>query len=198
MKSGLFIVLFFIAGLFSGVFALVPAFLYKSEMTLYALYLLLLLVGIGMGGNNQTWQMFKRSNLKILLVPLSVLMGTLLGAGLISVCLQDYTLRESLAVVSGFGYYSLSSILITQLKGEALGVLALLSNIIREVATLLMAPVLVKYFGNLAPIASGGATSMDTTLPVVVKFAGQEYAVISVFNGIILSLAVPFLIPLIL
>jgi len=55
----------------------------------------------------------------------------------------------------------------------------------------------VKFFGKLSPIASGGATSMDTTLPVIAKFSGREYAVISVFSGVVLTILVPFIITLI-
>jgi uncharacterized membrane protein YbjE (DUF340 family) len=39
---------------------------------------------------------------------------------------------------------------------------------------------------------------MDTTLPIIIRFAGQEYGIISVFSGIVLTLIAPFLIMLIL
>ena len=61
-----------------------------------------------------------------------------------------------------------------------------------------MTSVFVKYFGKLAPIASGGATSMDTTLPVITKFTGTEYAIIAVFSGTVLTIIVPFLVTFIL
>ena len=101
---------------------------------------------------------------------------------------------ESMAVGSGFGYYSLSSIFITEYKGAELGTIALLSNILREIMALLLAPLFVKYFGKLAPISVGGATTMDTTLPIILKFSGKEFAVISVFHGFILDLSVPVLV----
>lgn len=198
MRPSFFIVLFFSAGVLCGFYSLVPSTMGNSELSLYALNLLLFLVGIGIGGNSMAWEMIKKNNAMILLVPVSVICGTLLGSALLSICLREITLRESLAVVSGFGYYSLSSIIITRLKGEALGVLALLSNILREITTLLLTPLLVKYFGRLAPIASGGATSMDTTLPVIIRFTGNEYGIISIFSGIVLTLAAPFLITFIL
>ena len=103
-----------------------------------------------------------------------------------------------MAVGAGFGYYSLSSVFITQLHSHSLGVVALLSNIFREVATLLATPILVSYFGNLAGIASGGATAMDTTLPIISKYSGKEYAIIAVFSGIVLTILVPFLVTVIL
>ena len=108
--------------------------------------------------------------------------------------LPQRTVAEIMAVGSGFGYYSLSSIFITEYKGAELGTIALLSNIIRELIALLFAPFLVKYFGKLSPIAVGGATTMDTTLPVILKFSGKEFLVVSLFSGFVLDLSVPFLV----
>ncbi|NIS69817.1 MAG: LysO family transporter [Proteobacteria bacterium] len=188
----------FVLGILIGVFSPLSRSLFKSDLSLYALYLLLFLIGIGIGSNTEAWQTIKRLNIRIVLVPLSVIFGTFAGVGLFSVLLSEINLRESLAIGAGFGYYSLSSILIAQIRGETLGVLALLSNIIREITTLLITPLLSKYFGNLAPIASGGATSMDTTLPIITRFTGKQYAMISVFSGIVLTLAAPFFIVLFL
>ena len=58
----------------------------------------------------------------------------------------------------------------------------------------MLTPVLVKYFGKLAPIASGGATTSDTTLPVIMKYSGKEYVLGAVIQGIILTLLVPIII----
>jgi len=112
--------------------------------------------------------------------------------------LPTVTVRESLAVGAGFGYYSLSSIVITELHGQQLGVVALLANILRELMTLWLAPVFVRSLGRLAPIAAGGATTMDTTLPVISRFAGPDYAAIAVFSGVVLTVLVPLLITLFL
>lgn len=189
---------FFAIGILVGMGSLLGQFSSKMDVSLYALYILLFFVGIGIGADRNTWKIVKNVNIKIVLVPLSVVIGTLSFAGVFSFFIPEIGFRDSLAVGSGFGYYSLSSILITQLGNETLGVIALLSNISREIATLLLTPILVKYFGKLAPIASGGATSMDTTLPIIAKFIGKEFAVISIFNGVVLTLIVPFLITLIL
>ena len=95
---------------------------------------------------------------------------------------------------SGFGYYSLSSIFITEYRGAELGTIALTTNIIREIITLLGAAVLVRCFGKLAPICSGGATTMDTTLPVITRFSGKEYVIIAIFHGFVVDFSVPFLV----
>ncbi|MBU2621689.1 MAG: lysine exporter LysO family protein, partial [Proteobacteria bacterium] len=38
----------------------------------------------------------------------------------------------------------------------------------------------------------------DTTLPVIIRFTGKEYGIISIFSGIVLTLVAPFLITFIL
>ena len=156
------------------------------------------LVGIGIGSNKNSISLIKSVKLKILLVPLSVIIGTYIGVSVFAFLQNELSLIDSLAIGSGFGYYSLSSVLISEVSGDVLGVIALLSNITREIITLLLTPVFAKYFGKLAPISSGGATAMDTTLPIITKYIGSDYAIISVFSGVVLTILVPFLIAIIL
>jgi len=198
MKSSLIILGCLTAGILVGVLALPPKTFLDLDPTIYALNVLLFLVGTEIGANTRVWQMARNQNVRILLVPLSAILGTFLGVALFSVFVPGVGFRESLAVGSGFGYYTLASVLIAQIGGKTLGVVALLSNILRELATLLTAPLLARYVGRLAPIVSGGATSMDTTLPIITKSVGAEYAVISVVNGVVLTLLAPVLITAIL
>jgi len=129
-----------------------------------------------------------------MLLPVCTILGTLSAAALISLFFSHRTLQECMAVGSGFGYYSLSSIFITEYKGAELGTVALLSNIAREIMTLLCAPLMVRWFGNLAPISSGGATTMDTTLPIITQCAGQRFVIVSIFHGFVVDFSVPFLV----
>ena len=198
MKNSLIIVIFFILGTLIGLFSLFPNFLLENDWSTYVLYLLMFSVGITIGADKNIVTIIKSINRRIILVPLSVIIGTFIGVGIVSIFISNISLRDSLAVGSGFGYYSLSGILIGKLRGETLGVMALLSNILREIITLLFAPLMVKYFGKIAPIASGGATSMDTTLPIITRYAGKDYVIVSVFNGFILTIIVPFLVTFIL
>ncbi len=198
MKGSLIILGFFALGVLLGVNRYLPDVLIETDLSMYALYVLMFLVGIGIGADKNSWSVLKKMNIKVFLVPLGVIVGTLAGTALISLFLPEIKLKEVLAVGAGFGYYSLSSIFISQISGETLGVIALLSNILREIITLLGAPLLVRYFGKLAGIASGGATAMDTTLPIIVKASGKEWGIISVFSGIILTIIVPFLVTFIL
>jgi uncharacterized membrane protein YbjE (DUF340 family) len=198
MKASLITLSFFIVGVICGIAAILPRQLTSSTFSEYTLYILMFLVGISVGGDRKTWKTLKKINVKILLVPMVVIVGSLLGSGVIALLLPSISLKEGLAVGAGFGYYSLSSIIITKFYSQTLGVVALMANMIRELLTLLSAPLIRKYFGKLAPIASGGATSMDTTLSIITLSSGKEYAMISVFSGVILTILVPFLVTFII
>lgn len=198
MKGSLIILSFFAVGALLGLFGFVPEVLVKNDFSMYALYALMFLVGISIGADRSSWKVIRNMNLKILLVPAAVVVGTLLGTALISFVLPAVSAKESMAVGAGFGYYSLSSLFIKQMHSDTLGVVALLANILREIVTLLFTPLLVRYCGKLAGIASGGATAMDTTLPIISQYSGKEYAIISVFSGVVLTIIVPFLVAFIL
>lgn len=194
MKSSLIILSFFAAGLLLGVFNVFPTEWLDSKITFYVLCLLMFSVGISVGHDKSTIEKFKSLSPRLLLLPLMTILGTFLGVIAIGIFIKGRALTEILAVGAGFGYYSLSSVLITEYKGVELGTIALLANVFREVITLLFAPWITKYFGKLAPIAAGGATTMDTTLPIIIKNSGNEFSVVSIYHGFIVDLSVPFLV----
>lgn len=194
MKGSIAIVSFFIVGVFLGYSHLLPSYLIENDFSLYALCGLMFCVGVSIGNDSKTLKSFKKLNPKYYLLPLTTMAGTLAGCAVVAMILPGRTVTETMAVGSGFGYYSLSSIFITEYKGAELGTIALLSNIIREITALLFAPLFVKYFGKLAPISVGGATTMDTTLPVILRYSGKEFMIVSVFHGFALDISVPFLV----
>lgn len=194
MRGSLIIVAFFIAGLLLARWGWIPSSLSEGDVSIWALYALMFLVGISIGSDTQALKAIRGQHWKILWVPIATWAGTLAGTALASLLLPSRSLADCLAVGSGFGYYSLSSIFITEYRGAELGTIALAANIIREIITLLGAPLLVCWFGKLAPICAGGATTMDTTLPVITRFSGKEFVVISIFHGFIVDFSVPFLV----
>lgn len=198
MKDSILIVICFIIGLVLSFYQLMPSYLLHSEISTYVLYVLMFIVGVGIGSDVEILNTLKKINLKILLVPMVVIVGSIGGAAVFALLINDLSIKETMAVGAGFGYYSLSSILINEMHSETLGTIALVANVIREVLTLLFAPVLVWMFGKLAPVASGGATAMDTTLPIIIRVSGNEYGIMAVFSGIVLTILVPFLVTFIL
>ncbi|NOU18171.1 MAG: lysine exporter LysO family protein [Bacteroidales bacterium] len=198
MRGSLTILCFFSVGLLLGYSNALPDFLIKNDYSSYTLYFLMFLVGIGIGADSKAFEVLKSFNLKIILIPLTTIVGTALGISLIFLILPGLSFKEVQAVGAGYGYYSLSSIIITETYSKTIGVVALLSNVMREIMTLLLAPIMVTFFGKIAPICSGGATSMDTTLPIITTVSGKEYAIISLFHGIVLTILVPFIVSLLL
>ena len=194
MKGSLITVGFFILGIAAGLSGMVPESIIDGDLTFYALCALLLCVGIGIGSDRNIVTKFKSLDVRMALLPLGTALGTFAGSLVVSFILSGRSPLDCLAVGSGFGYYSLSSIFITEYKGAELGTIALLANIIREMVTLLLSPVLAKVFGPLAPISSGGVTSMDTTLPIIMASSGEQYSAVSIFHGFILDFSIPFLV----
>ena len=194
MKGSLIIVAFFILGVIFGRLELVEIGKAGFDVSFVALMLLMFCVGISVGNDISALKGLKQLNPRLLLLPFVTISGTLAGCFLLSLCLPSRTISEVMAIGSGFGYYSLSSIFITQYKGPELGTVALLANISREIITLLGAPFLAWIAGPLAPITSGGATTMDTTLPIISKVSGTRFVILSIYHGFVVDFSVPFLV----
>ena len=191
MKQSLIYLSVFVLGILLAIPGLIPHYFIENDITEWILYLLLFFVGIQIGANKNILNVAKSIGFKIMFVPLATTIGTFVGAIAISFFLKDRSLTDCLSVGAGFAYYSLSSILITEYRGAELGTIALLANIMREFFVLLLAPWIVKYFGNLAPICAGGATTMDTTLPIISKYSGPDFVIVALFHGIIIDFSVP-------
>lgn len=195
LRGSLVIVGFFALGVVSSLAGLVPGHV-GAHVSFYALCALMTCVGMGVGNDPETLKNFRSLNPRLVFLPAMTIVGTLAGTALVSLILTHRSLSDCLAVGSGFGYYSLSSIFITEYRGAELGTVALLANISRELLTLLTAPLLARWFGPLAPISAGGATTADTTLPVITRVSGQEFVVLSIFHGFVTDFSVPFLVTL--
>ena len=194
MKGSLIIVGFFVLGIIVGLCDVIPDSFVNSDVSYYALCCLMFCVGISIGCDTSVLKSFKEVNPRLMMLPIMTILGTLAGCAAVSILLGHRQLTDCLAIGSGFGYYSLSCIFITQYRGAELGTIALLANISREILTLLCAPLLAKYFGRLAPISVGGATTMDTTLPIITRYTGESFIIVSIFHGFCVDFSVPFLV----
>lgn len=198
MRGSITVLSIFVAGMLLAYQGWLPSFLVEVDLSSAALYLLMFLVGVSIGVDEHAIQIIRTINFKIILVPIAVVVGTIIGSLVVSWLVSGIGTRNVLAIGSGFGYYSLSSIFIGKVSGEAMGVVALLANMIREISTLMLAPLYVRLFGPLSPVAAAGATAMDTCLPMIVKHSGKKMVVIALFSGITLTIVVPFLVAFIL
>lgn len=202
MKSSLIVVVFFCIGCLVGIFNDFQFDMHNLSM--YILYALMLQVGISIGSNKNLKFLIKSLRPNMLLVPIATIVGTLLFSAFASLLLSQWSVFDCMAVGSGFAYYSLSSILITQFKEASfglqlateLGTIALLANIFREMMALLGAPLIRKYFGKLAPISAAGVNSMDVLLPSITLYSGKDMIPVAIFHGILIDMSVPFFVSL--
>ncbi len=164
-----------------------------NEIVDYSLYILMFSVGISVGMNETILEKIKKYNPTILLVPIGVIIGSLMG-GIVCSWLLDMDLIHSVAISASMGWYSLAGVMLESLVDAQIGTIAFLSSLMREFLAFIMIPILVKYLNSYAAIAATGATSEDTTLPMLIKYSSEEYIIISVINGVLCSVAVPILI----
>lgn len=188
----------FFVGIILGFFV-IPAWVNDilPDLTDWALYFTLFAVGIDLGLNKEMWKQFMTIGRFVFLAPLGVAVGSIL-AGMITGRLLGWTFWEGGAVGAGFGWYSLSGVMISELHSVALGTIAFLSNVMREVITILIIPFLAGRVGKFSLVAPGGATTMDTTLPIIAAVGPPGVAIIAFINGVVLSSLVPVLVPLFL
>ncbi len=194
LSGSLVIVAFFAAGAIFGIAGWIPATAASSPVSTYMLYGLMFSVGVSLGHDATLVERIRSLDRRMALLPICTVVGTLAGAALASPLLHTVPPADAMAVGAGFGYYSLSSIFISELRSVELGTVALLCNVLRELFTLLAAPWVAGRFGPLAAISSGGATTFDTTLPILTRVAGPQYAVVAIFHGCVTDFSVPFLV----
>lgn len=194
----LYIALAVLGGAFVGWAVLPPAAAALLDPAVTGLLAcLVFLVGIDIGGNRAAWRQAAAIGPRLLLVPLAVAVGSLGGAALAGALLA-MPLKEAVAVGAGFGWYSLSGVLIAAAYSVELGTTAFLANVARELIAFLLIPVLAARLGKLPAIAPGGATTMDSTLPLITRVTDAPTALAAFISGLVLSAAVPVIIPLIL
>ncbi|MEG1254542.1 lysine exporter LysO family protein [Clostridium sp.] len=189
------IIISILAGIGCGYFVFPPEIMNGMDMvSSFSLFALIFLVGIDIGGNKKIFKDLKSMGLKVLLIPMGGVVGSLIG-GVVVGLIFNVAMNESLAIGAGFGWYSLSAVMLKEMGGETLGAIALLTNVFREMLAVILIPILAKKLNGYTAIAPAGATSMDTTLPLISKATNPEIAVISFINGFILSFLVPILVP---
>ncbi len=196
MKSSLIIVGLFVVGLLLGANLDCMEVVATSDVSRYILYFMMLVVGIGIGCDKDSLSALRSQGRTVLLIPLATVVGTLLGALCIYPLVAQMALSDVMAVSSGFAYYSLSSILLTECRGVEIGTIALVANILRELITVLLAPFMVRYFGRLSVISCAGAASIDTLLPIIARNSGSQYVIIAIAHGLVMEITVPFLVTL--
>ena len=164
-----------------------------TSHTQWILYLLMFSVGVSVGLRRGVWSQIRRYHVKILVIPAGITLGSLAG-GVLCGLLTGYPLGQAVSVAGGMGWYSLAGVAVGNLAGASLGSIAFLSNLMREIGSFFMIPFIARHLNAPTCIAPAGATSEDTTLPMIMRYTNEATVVLSVLNGMICSFAVPVII----
>ena len=168
------IVIAVVLGMLAGRFVLPAAVTaHCGTVISFGLYLLLFMVGMDMGKQGTLLADIKTAGFQVLLVPVAVCAGSLAFAAL-----------AGLVLPLGVKDYSLS-----------VSAVAFLSNVMREIFAIITIPIVAKYVGYVECASLPGAAAMDTVLPVVVGATHERITIYSFTSGVVLSLAVPLLVP---
>jgi len=167
-----------------------PFLQHATEASEYTLIFLLFLIGIQLRNNGMTLKQIVL-NRRGMIVAIVVVASSMV-AGVINAVILDLPLKTGLAMASGFGWYSLSGILLTESFGPVIGSAAFFNDLARELIAIMLIPGLVRRSRSTA-LGLCGATSMDFTLPVLQRSGGLELVPAAIVHGFILSLLVPVL-----
>lgn len=163
---------------------------HATEASEFTLIFLLFLIGIQLRNNGMTLKQIVL-NRRGMIVAIVVVASSMV-AGVINAVILDLPLKTGLAMASGFGWYSLSGILLTESFGPVIGSAAFFNDLARELIAIMLIPGLVRRSRSTA-LGLCGATSMDFTLPVLQRSGGLELVPAAIVHGFILSLLVPVL-----
>ncbi|MCQ8379891.1 lysine exporter LysO family protein [Klebsiella pneumoniae] len=168
-----------------------PFLQHATEASEYTLIFLLFLVGIQLRNNGMSLRQIVL-NRRGMIVAVVVTASSLLG-GILNAFILGLPLKTGLAMASGFGWYSLSGILLTESFGPVIGSAAFFNDLCRELLAIMLIPGLIRRSRSTA-LGLCGATSMDFTLPVLQRSGGVEIVPAAIVHGFLLSLLVPILI----
>lgn len=155
--------------------------------TWYLLLVFMFLIGLDLAYSplDRSWL-----NWKILLVPLACIAGSLLGAVAVSYMISSISLKDLIMLSQGYGFYSMTGIVVTELKNAQLGSIALINDLFREIFAILFM-YLIGWRYPRSAISSAGATAMDVTLPMVKQSCGNDFIPHAMVSGFILSVLAP-------
>ncbi|KAE9526023.1 lysine exporter LysO family protein [Testudinibacter aquarius] len=179
------VLLGFILGLFSKGHLNIPL-----NSSTYVLLALIFLIGIQLRNNGIALRevLFnKRGIYTAILVTASALLG-----GVLAAIILDLPISQGLAIASGIGWYSLSSVMINDAWGPVFGSIAFFNDLSREILSLFLVPFFMQQHRSTA-VGITGATALDCTLPVIQRSGGMQVVPLAISYGFIINILVPIL-----
>jgi uncharacterized membrane protein YbjE (DUF340 family) len=167
------------------VFSYFDVALHVSTWNLLLIFMFLIGLDLAYSPLDRSWL-----NWKILLVPLACIIGSILGAVAVSFALSNIHLKDLIMLSQGYGFYSMTGIVVTELKDAHLGSIALINDLFREIFSILFM-YLIGWRYPRSAISAAGATAMDVTLPMVKQACGNDFIPHAMVSGFVLSILAP-------
>lgn len=158
------------------------------------LCLLMISIGIGMGLDGTVLTYLKQAGFRVLVFPVVVILATTVGGFVVSLIYSDLSIGESLAICYGFGWYTFAPIAISNAGYVMASAISFLHNVIRELAGIVLIPVLAKKIGYIEVAAIPGVAAMDVCLPIVERVTRQDIIIYSFLIGFSQAIFVPVLV----
>ena len=192
---------FTVVGLIAGYFivrtngSLMAAFdASNGHIMTVGLCLLMLSIGLGMGLDGTVLTYLKQAGFRVLVFPVVVILSTTVGGVVISLIYGDLSIGESLAICYGFGWYTFAPIAISNAGYVMAGAISFLHNVIRELAGIVLMPILAKRIGYLEVASIPGVAAMDVCLPIIERVTRQDIIIYSFLIGFSQAVFVPILV----
>jgi len=183
-----------IAGILTG------ALMRETDITMRfldpLLFALILQVGIEVGLKYENLRKAIEILKNQLYLPIITIIASTIS-GIIGAMILNIDYRLTLAISLGMGWYSFTGAYVTAKVNPYYGAIAFIANMLRETATMIITPILPKRLRK-AGIIIGGATTMDTTLPIITKSLGEENIMVSLYHGLIITIIIPLILSIII
>lgn len=177
------IVLGLIVGLFSNQYFTMPAHL--AEI---ALVTLLACVGLQLRASGIKLKAVLLNRYGLILSVFFIVSS--FAGGIVAALILKMPVTHGLAISSGFGWYSLSTIILQDAHGPIMGSIAFFNDLFREFFAFMVIPLLMARY-PLTAVGSGGATSLDFVLPVIQRTGGAQVVPIAISFGFITNILAP-------
>lgn len=150
---------------------------------------MLVVVGIGLYYKEYSLGGLKTQMKDVVIISLGAVGGSLVTSLIIGPFL-GFNAAQASAIGLGLGWYSFVGVALSSVS-VYLGTVAFLTNAIRELLAILGMRLYMKKWGRRAGVSTAGSTAIDTSLGVITKYAGKEYAITSILCGSVLSVVTP-------
>ena len=154
------------------------------------LCLLLGAIGLGLGMEGKLIDMFRSIGIKIIALPAAQILGTF-AFGFIYCLVSPLSLKETMAVFAGLGWYSFAPAAILKAGFTEAAAVSFLHNIFREVLSIMLIPIVSSKIGYFEAAAMPGSSGMDCCLPSIRICTNSIIVIYSLVSGVLMSLTIP-------